>query len=77
VTTLNLTESAIHLSARLEMPYESGKMTAQDEPSTRHSSGTSGVAPTIMPPRITTEVSKENQNLVYVDRRVRIQGAKY
>jgi hypothetical protein len=52
-------------------------MTAQDEPSTRHSSGTSGVAQTITPPRITTEASKENQNLVYVGRHVRKQGAKY
>jgi hypothetical protein len=52
-------------------------MTAQAEPSTRHSSGTNGVAHTTMPPMITNETETENQNLVNGgDMYVRTHGAK-
>ncbi len=39
-------------------------MTAQEEPSTRHASGTRDVAHTIMPQMIAAEMSRENQKLV-------------
>lgn len=59
------------------MTYASGKMTAQEEPSTCHSSGTNGVAHTTIPPRISTETSTENQKLVDgSDTRVRIGRVK-
>ena len=45
------------------MTYASGKMTAQAEPSTCHSSGTNGVAQTTMPPIMSTETRTENQKL--------------
>jgi hypothetical protein len=52
-------------------------MTAQAEPSTCHSSGTNGVAHTIMPPRISTETRTENQKLVGGrDIHVRTEGVK-
>lgn len=53
----------VYISEGFESTYASGIITAQAEPSTRHSSGTNGVAHTIMPPIITTETMTENQNL--------------
>jgi hypothetical protein len=46
-----------------EETYERGKITPHDPPPTRHSRGTIFVEHTIMPAIITTEQSKENQNL--------------
>jgi hypothetical protein len=54
---------AVYISKGFELTYASGIITAQAEPSTRHPSGTNGVAHTIMPPIITTETMTENQNL--------------
>src|SRR6266851_5984532 len=59
------------------MTYASGKITAQAEPFTCHSSGTNGVAHMTMPPRISIETRTENQNLVHRnDMRVRTEGVK-
>ena len=77
VTTLNQMGLAVYISKGLETTYASGIITAQAEPSTRHSSGTNGVAHTIMPPIITTETITENQNLGSgCDIYVRTHGAK-
>ena len=63
MTTLNQILAA-HIPKRFESTYATGKMTAQPEPSTRHPSGTNGVAHIIMPPMIAIERRTENQNLV-------------
>jgi hypothetical protein len=44
----------------------SGKMTAHDDPSMRHSSGTSGVLTMIMPTIIMNAHKRENQNLLKI-----------
>lgn len=44
--------------------YARGKMTAQPEPSTRHSAGTREVLATIIPAIMMTDTTRGNQNLI-------------